>query len=261
MPRASTKPPDHVGLHLTRVATRLDLRKFADKPHVMSASIAGTISEIRHRIAHAATRAGRRADEITLVAVSKNHPVSAVRDALAAGQIAFGENRVQEAVGKFASLRNEHPALMVHLIGGLQSNKARGAVRIADVIESLDRPKLADAIADAIRQEGRTPRLLVQVNVGDEPQKSGVPRAAADDFIASCRERFGAAIAGVMCIPPADIDPAPHFDWLAECAARHGLDIVSMGMSADFELAIVHGATHVRVGSAIFGSRGQPAGE
>ena len=128
-------------------------------------------------------------------------------------------------------------------------------MRIGDVIETLDRPKLADAIADAIRKEGRTPRLLIEVNVGDEPQKSGVPRAQADDFIIACREGFGAAVAGLMCIPPEGEDPAPHFTWLADRAARHGLQVVSMGMSADFETAIACGATHVRVGTAIFGPR------
>jgi len=222
----------------------------------MPASIAANLAEIQDRIAAAAVRAGRAADAITLVAVSKTHPATAVLEALAAGQTAFGENRVQEAETKFPALRGAHPDLRLHLIGGLQTNKARDAVRLADVIESLDRPRLADAIADAIAKEGRTPRLLVQVNVGDEPQKAGVARAEADGFIVACQERFGAALSGLMCIPPAEGDPAPHFDWLAACAARHGLAVVSMGMSGDFETAIAHGATHVRVGSAIFGTRG-----
>ncbi|HYZ62637.1 MAG TPA: YggS family pyridoxal phosphate-dependent enzyme, partial [Acetobacteraceae bacterium] len=165
------------------------------------------------------------------------------------------ENRVQEAAAKFPPLRDAHPYLRLHLIGALQTNKAREAVRMADVIESLDRPRLADALTAAIQQEGRTPTLLVQVNVGDESQKAGVPRSEADHFIEACQLRFGAALAGLMCIPPAEGDPAPYFDYLAACAARHGLGVLSMGMSGDFETAIAHGATHVRIGTAIFGAR------
>ncbi len=222
----------------------------ADYTHVPAA-----LEAVRARIAAAARHAGRRAEDVTLVAVSKTHPTAAVLAALGAGQLHFGENRVQEAAAKFPALRPAHPALRQHVIGGLQTNKAREAVRLADVIETLDRPKLADAIADAIAREGRAPDLLVQVNVGDEPQKSGIPRAEANHFIAACRERFGAALAGLMCIPPAESDPAPHFDWLAACARRFALPVVSMGMSGDFETAVAHGATHVRVGSAIFGAR------
>jgi uncharacterized pyridoxal phosphate-containing UPF0001 family protein len=143
----------------------------------------------------------------------------------------------------------------LHIIGGLQTNKAREAVRMAQVIESLDRPRLADAIADAAQREGRLPDLLIEVNVGDEAQKAGIPRAEADGFIAACQARFGASLRGLMCVPPAEADPAPHFAWLAARAAAHGLPVVSMGMSADFETAITHGATWVRVGSAIFGGR------
>jgi pyridoxal phosphate enzyme (YggS family) len=210
---------------------------------------------VRERVAAAAMRAGRRPDSVTLVAVSKSHPVAAVNAALAAGQLVFGENRVQEAHDKFPPLRPHWPGLHLHLIGPLQTNKARDAVRLADTIETLDRARLAKALADATGRQGRLPRLLIEVNVGEEPQKSGVPRAAAGDFIAACRERFGAALVGLMCIPPEAEDPAPHFAWLAELAARHGLSILSMGMSADFETAIAHGATHVRIGTAIFGPR------
>jgi pyridoxal phosphate enzyme (YggS family) len=217
--------------------------------------VAESLRTVLDRIANAAIRAGRHPQDVTLVAVSKTHPVEAVEAALAAGQRHFGENRVQEAAAKYLPLRAAHPDLRLHLIGGLQTNKARDAVRIGDVIETLDRPKLADAIADAIRKEGRTPTLLIEVNVGDEPQKSGVPRAGADAFIGACRDRFGAAIAGLMCIPPEGEDPTPHFIWLADRAARHGLKVLSMGMSADFEIAIACGATHVRVGTAIFGPR------
>lgn len=213
------------------------------------------LQAVRARMAAAALVAGRSIDAVTLVAVSKTHPVEAVEIALRAGQLTFGENRVQEAAAKFPALRAAWPHLRLHIIGGLQTNKARDAVRLADVIETLDRPRLADAIETAIQQEGRSPVLLVQINVGDEPQKSGIPTADADAFVAQCQTRFGPALAGIMCIPPADRDPTPHFRWLAECALRHGLGVVSMGMSADYETAIACGATHVRVGSAIFGHR------
>ncbi len=184
-----------------------------------------------------------------------------VAAALAAGQTRFGENRVQEAAAKFPPLRAANPDLRLHLIGALQTNKAREAVRLGDVIESLDRPRLAEALADAMEKERRTPALLVQVNVGDEAQKAGIGRVEADGFIEACRRRFGDALAGLMCIPPAEGDPAPHFEWLAACARRHGLGTLSMGMSGDYETAILHGATHVRVGTAIFGGRsGSAAG-
>jgi pyridoxal phosphate enzyme (YggS family) len=222
---------------------------------IETASVADNLRRVQDRIAAATTRAGRKPGDVTLVAVSKTKPAEAVAAALAAGQAVFGENRVQEAAAKFPCLRAEHPELRLHLIGGLQTNKARDAVRLADVIESLDRPKLADAIAAAIARERRTPTLLIEVNVGNEPQKAGVARADADGFIADCKGRFGAALQGLMAVPPAGEDPAPHFTWLADRAARHGLPIVSMGMSADFEVAIACGATWVRVGSAIFGGR------
>lgn len=218
-------------------------------------AIADNLRRVQDRIAAAAARAGRDPSAVTLVAVSKTNPVEAVLAALAAGQLHFGENRVQEAQSKFPPLRPAHPAMRLHIIGGLQTNKARDAVKLGDVIETLDRPRLADAIAEAIAKEGRAPQLLVQINVGDEDQKSGISRTDADGFINECKGRFGAALAGLMCIPPAEGDPAPHFDWLAERAAKHALPIVSMGMSGDFEIAVAHGATHVRVGSAIFGAR------
>jgi hypothetical protein len=191
---------------------------------------------------------------VTLVAVSKTKPIEAVRAALEAGQTVFGENRVQEAATKFPALRAEH-RFQLHIIGGLQTNKARDAVRIADVIETLDRPRLGDAIVAAVEKEARRPTLLIEVNTGDEAQKSGVARAEADGFIEASKARFGASLVGLMCVPPLDQDPRPHFEWLAERAARHGLGVLSMGMSADFEVAIACGATWVRVGSAIFGHR------
>lgn len=228
-----------------------------DQPLTASAqAIAANLARLRERIAEAVARANRPAGSVTLVAVSKTHPAEAVRAALAAGQTVFGENRVQEAAAKFPPLRAEHPDLRLHLIGALQTNKAREAVRLADVIESLDRPRLAAALAEAMRKEGRRPALLVEVNTGDEPQKAGIPRAEAETFLRACRDEYGLEVSGLMCIPPAGEDPRPHFEYLAALAAKHGLPTLSMGMSADFEIAIACGATHVRVGTAIFGARG-----
>jgi pyridoxal phosphate enzyme (YggS family) len=216
--------------------------------------IAENVRRIRDRIANAALAAGRQPDSVTLVAVSKTKPQAAVLAALAAGQTVFGENRVQEAETKFPPLRTTH-SFDLHIIGGLQTNKARDAVRLADVIETLDRPRLADALAAAMQKEHRRPKLLIEVNTGSEPQKSGVSRDDADGFIADCKGRFGDLLVGLMCVPPHGEDPRPHFDWLTDRAAKHGLATLSMGMSADFEIAIAAGATWVRVGSAIFGSR------
>jgi pyridoxal phosphate enzyme (YggS family) len=212
--------------------------------------IAQNLASIHARIAAAAGRAGRSPEQITLVAVSKTHPRDAVEAARAAGATVFGENRVQEAEQKFPV-----EGARLHLIGALQTNKAAQAVRLADCIEVLDRPRLADAIARAADTAGRLPELLVQVNIGAEPQKAGVPLDEADSFIRAMQARFGAALRGLMCIPPAGMDPAPYFRALAAMAELHGLPVRSMGMSADFEAAIAAGATHVRVGSAIFGSR------
>jgi pyridoxal phosphate enzyme (YggS family) len=219
-----------------------------------TAAIAENLRRVRDRIANAAIAAGRTPGSVTLVAVSKTKPIEVVRAALQAGQAVFGENRVQEAMGKFPALRASHQ-FSLHIIGGLQTNKARDAVRIADVIETLDRPRLADALAAAIEKAGRRPTLLIEVNTGNEAQKSGVSRDDADGLIDECKGRFGATLAGLMCVPPQDEDPRPHFTWLADRAAKHGLATVSMGMSADFEIAIACGATWVRVGSAIFGAR------
>ena len=217
-------------------------------------TIPDRLAAIRARIAAAAIAAGRAPGSVTLVAVSKTHSAAAVQEAIDAGQLRFGENRVQEAAGKFPELR-VHAALELHLIGPLQTNKARDAVRVADIIETLDRPKLLTALADATQREGRVSRLLIQVNVGDEPQKAGISRGDTPGFIAAARAEFGDAVTGLMCIPPVDADPVPHFRWLAACAAEYGLVDVSMGMSGDYELAIAHGATHVRIGSALFGTR------
>jgi len=216
--------------------------------------LAENLRRVRDRIADAALAAGRLPEDVTLVAVSKTKPTEAVIAALAAGQTVFGENRVQEAAAKFPPLRAAHH-FSLHIIGGLQTNKVRDAVRIAEVIETLDRPRLAEALTAAIVRGERTPTLLVEVNTGSEPQKSGIARDDADAFIDECKGRFGPALAGLMCVPPHGEDPRPHFTWLADRAARHGLNTVSMGMSADFEIAIACGATWVRVGSAIFGDR------
>lgn len=222
---------------------------------MLPSSIAANLAAIRARIAHAARAAHRDPTTITLVAVSKTHPTAAIEEALAANQTTFGENRVQEAAAKFPTLRENHPTLRLHLIGPLQTNKAAQAVALADTIETLDRPRLADALARAADTTGRLPTLLIQVNIGREPQKAGIPPDAADEFIDSCRARFGPALAGLMAIPPAAADPAPHFAALAAIAARHRLATLSMGMSGDFEAAIAAGATHLRIGTAIFGAR------
>ncbi|WP_298223391.1 YggS family pyridoxal phosphate-dependent enzyme [Acidocella sp.] len=215
--------------------------------------IAQNLETIRARIAQAARHAGRDPSGVTLVAVSKTHPKQAVLEAMMAGAFIFGENRVQEATKKFPIA-----GAQLRIIGGLQANKAAQAVYLADAIDSLDRPQLADAIAKAAEKHGRLPELLVQVNIGDEPQKSGVPTAEADVFIRAMRTRFGSALKGLMCIPPAHEDPAPHFRRLASMADVHGLPVRSMGMSGDFPTAIAAGATHVRVGSGIFGERSPP---
>jgi pyridoxal phosphate enzyme (YggS family) len=191
-----------------------------------------------------------------LVAVSKTHPAEAIEPLLLAGQRMFGENRVQEAQAKWPALRARYSGTQLHLIGPLQTNKVRDAVALFDAIHTLDRPKLARALADEMARTGRAPLLFVEVNTGAEPQKAGVPPEEADAFVAACRRDYGLAIAGLMCIPPAAEVAAPHFALLAKIAARNGLTALSMGMSADFAAAVGLGATHVRVGSAIFGPRG-----
>jgi hypothetical protein len=221
----------------------------------LATPVAAALAALRARIAAAAQATRRAQADVTLVAVAKTHPATAVQDALRAGQLCFGENRVQEALAKFPALRPAWPGLRLHLIGPLQTNKVEQAVGLADVIESLDRPRLADALARAADRAGRLPDLLVQVNIGDEPQKAGVATREADNFIAACQQRFGEKLRGLMCIPPDDADPAPYFGALARMAAQHGLTVLSMGMSGDFEAAIRAGATHVRIGSAIFGAR------
>jgi pyridoxal phosphate enzyme (YggS family) len=220
-------------------------------------SAVDNLSFVRSEIAKAAHAAGRAPEAVTLVAVSKTFEVADIRPVIAAGQRVFGENRVQEAKGKWPGLKAECPGIELHLIGPLQTNKVKDALALFDVIHSLDRPALAAELAKELaKHAGPRPRLLVQVNTGAEPQKAGVLPEAADAFIAQCRDEFGLAIDGLMCIPPVEEAPAPHFALLAKIAARNGLTQLSMGMSADFATAIAFGATHVRVGSAIFGHRG-----
>ena len=212
------------------------------------------LASIRARIAAAETATGRKPGSVTLVAVSKTQPWDHIAPVLAADQRVFGENRVQEAMERWTPHRGD---VELHLIGPLQTNKVRDAVGFFDVIETVDREKLARALSDEIQRQGRTPRLYVQVNIGQEPQKAGISPAEADAFITLCRA-LGLTVEGLMCIPPAEDDPARHFAALREIAVRNGIEKLSMGMSDDFEVAIAQGATSVRVGSAIFGSRSYP---
>jgi pyridoxal phosphate enzyme (YggS family) len=214
------------------------------------------LAAVRDAIAKACADAGRDPASVTLVAISKTFDADAIEPVIACGQRIFGENRVQEAKAKWPALTARHPGIELHLVGSLQSNKARDAVTLFDAIHSLDRPSLAQALAEEIERQGRRPLLFVEINTGAEPQKAGVLPEDADDFLRSCRETYGLVIAGLMCIPPADEPPAPHFALTAKIAKRNGLKLLSMGMSADFATAIAFGATHVRVGTAIFGHRG-----
>jgi pyridoxal phosphate enzyme (YggS family) len=222
-------------------------------------AIAAARTEVLERIRAAAAAAGRAAGDVTRVAVSKQQPADRIEAMLAAGQRVFGENRVQEAQARWAG-RPDRAGLKLRLIGPLQSNKAREAMALFDVIETLDREKLARAVAELAAQGDRVPRLYVQINTGEEPQKAGIAPAEADGFIALARGTYGLAVEGLMCIPPAAEPPGPHFALLARIAERNGLDRLSMGMSADYETAVRFGATSVRVGSALFGERDRPAG-
>ena len=217
--------------------------------------IAANLAAVRARIEGASRVAGRPADAVTLVAVSKTHPAGSVHAALQAGQRIFGENRVQEAIAKFPGLRGEFPDLTLHLIGPLQTNKVKDAVAHCDVIETVDRPRLAEALAREMERSGRHLPCYIEVNTGEEPQKAGVLSAGADAFIAECRDRLGLAVIGLMCIPPEHEEAALHFALLREIARRQGIGVLSMGMSGDYTIAIRFGATHVRVGTAIFGAR------
>ena len=213
------------------------------------------LASVEQDIVRACEHARRDRSSVTLIAVSKTFDAGAITPVIGAGQRVFGENRVQEAKAKWPGLMSAYPGIALHLIGPLQSNKAKEAVVLFDAIHSVDRPSICEALAKAIDSQKKRPQLFVQLNTGEEPQKAGVAPAEADAFIASCREQYGLEISGLMCIPPVDDAPAPHFALTAKIAARNGLKNLSMGMSADFAIAIAFGATHVRVGSAIFGAR------
>ena len=220
-----------------------------------TANAAAGLAAVRAEIARACRDAGRDPATVTLVAVSKTFPAEAIEPAIAAGQRVFGENRVQEAKAKWPPLMARHAGLELHLIGPLQSNKAKEAVALFDAIHSVDRPSLCEALGKEIAKQGRAPLLFAEINTGAEPQKAGVLPQDADAFLTACREKYGLTMSGLMCIPPLDEAPGPHFALTAKIAKRNGLPLLSMGMSADFATAIALGATHVRIGSAIFGGR------
>jgi pyridoxal phosphate enzyme (YggS family) len=213
------------------------------------------LEEVRGRIAAAARETGRAEGAVQLVAVSKTFDADQIRPAIQAGQRVFGENRVQESQGKWPELKSETDGIELHLIGPLQSNKAGEAVALFDVIETVDREKIARALADEMKRQGKSPRLYVQVNTGLEPQKAGIAPDDTAGFVALCRDELGLSVEGLMCIPPADENPGPHFALLAKLARDCGVEKLSMGMSGDYETAVAFGATSVRVGSAIFGTR------
>jgi pyridoxal phosphate enzyme (YggS family) len=217
--------------------------------------VGDALAAVEQEIARACKEAGRDRGTVTLIAVSKTFEASAILPVIASGQLVFGENRVQEAKAKWPALMQAYGGIALHLIGPLQSNKARDAVALFDAIHSVDRPSVCQALAKEINSQNRRPQLFVQINTGEEPQKAGVKPSDADAFIASCRDTYGLTISGLMCIPPLEEAPAPHFALTAKIAARNGLKNLSMGMSADYPIAIQFGATHIRVGSAIFGHR------
>jgi PLP dependent protein len=221
----------------------------------LTARLPTGLSAVEQDIARACKEARRDRSSVTLVAVSKTFDADAIAPVIEAGQQVFGENRVQEAKAKWPGLMSAYPGIALHLIGPLQSNKAKEAVALFDAIHSIDRPSICEALAKEFASQERRPQLFVQLNTGEEPQKAGVAPSEADSFIASCREKYHLPISGLMCIPPVNDAPAPHFALTAKIAARNGLKNLSMGMSADFAIAIALGATHVRIGSAIFGKR------
>ena len=217
--------------------------------------VAARLADVEARIAEAARDAGRAAQDITLVAIAKMHVEARIVPALGAGHRVFGENRVQEAEAKWPALKARYPDVALHLVGPLQTNKTRNAIALFDVIETVDRPKLARRLAGEMDRAGKRPSCFIEVNTGEEAQKAGVLPADADAFVALCRDELDLPIVGLMCIPPFDDEPSLHFALLADIAARNGLDQISMGMTADFDVAVRFGATHVRVGTAIFGQR------
>ena len=226
----------------------------SDEHHTQT-DIAANLRAVESEIAEAAEATGRARDTVKLIAVSKTMSEERIEQAIDAGHRLFGENRVQEALSKWPALKAQNPDIALHLIGPLQTNKVKDAVALFDVIETLDRPKLVRVIAEEMERTGKHPRLFVQVNTGEEPQKAGVAPGETEDFVALCRDTYGLSIDGLMCIPPFDEDPSAHFARLAKLAKELDLDELSMGMSGDFEKAIAFGATYVRVGTAIFGVR------
>ena len=226
-----------------------------ENPSPITPSLPSALAAVENEIARACRDARRDRASVTLIAVSKTFDAGAISPVIEAGQRVFGENRVQEAKAKWPGLMSAYSGIALHLIGPLQSNKAKEAVALFDAIHSVDRPSICEALAKEINSQQRQPQLFVQLNTGEEPQKAGVAPGDADAFIASCREKYGLPISGLMCIPPVDDAPGPHFALTAKIAERNGLKHLSMGMSADFAIAIQFGATHVRVGSAIFGAR------
>src|SRR6476469_7829958 len=221
----------------------------------LTKSLPNGLAQVEQDIARACKEARRERASVTLIAVSKTFGAETISPVIDAGQRVFGENRVQEAKAKWPALIQTYPGLGLHLIGPLQSNKAKEAVALFDAIHSVDRPSICEALAKEIKNQQKQPQLFVQINTGEEPQKAGIAPGEADAFLARCREHYGLSISGLMCIPPVNDAPAPHFALTARIAARNGLKNLSMGMSADFAVAIELGATHVRVGSAIFGAR------
>jgi PLP dependent protein len=237
------------------VKIRLEVDMASEVPSIAATHLPNALAAVEREIARACRDAGRDRASVTLIAVSKTFGADAIAPVIEAGQRAFGENRVQEAKAKWPGLISAYPGLVLHLIGPLQSNKAKEAVALFDAIHSVDRPSICQALAKELETQNRRPLLFVQLNTGEEPQKAGIAPSEADAFLANCRDNYGLSISGLMCIPPVNEAPAPHFALTAKIAARNGLKNLSMGMSADFATAIQFGATHIRVGSAIFGHR------
>jgi hypothetical protein len=242
-------------MDLKKVRALVENKSVQESSGVTSSLPTDGLASVEYDIFRACNEARRDRSSVTLIAVSKTFEADAIRPVIESGQRVFGENRVQEAKSKWPALIATQPAIALHLIGPLQSNKAKEAVALFDAIHSVDRPSICEALSKEMKAQQRTPQLFVQLNTGEEPQKAGIAPGEADDFIARCRDHYGLTISGLMCIPPVEDAPAPHFALTAKIAARNGLTGLSMGMSADFAIAIQFGATHVRVGSAIFGKR------
>jgi pyridoxal phosphate enzyme (YggS family) len=248
--------PELGKIRATTAKPRATCRMTPQNPAAATPHSPNALSTVEQEIARACRDAKRERTSVTLIAVSKTFDADAIAPVIESGQRVFGENRVQEAKAKWPALTQAYRGLQLHLIGPLQSNKAKEAVALFDAIHSVDRPSICQALAKEIDSQKKRPQLFVQINSGEEPQKAGIAPADADAFIAACRDNYGLVISGLMCIPPVNEAPAPHFALTAKIAARNGLANLSMGMSADFTIAIQMGATHIRVGSAIFGHRG-----